>query len=216
MSPFLAAPLPPLRAGNPSRTPPYPRGCATVKRRCRRMLWFTLSLLNSTGELRGEPRGDPTGDDTPGDGSMAPIGAPKRSAGGPDPRGCERCGAGNARPFPPQPRETFHPLPPAPEKLNNCLLRPHPPPPPGAPTAPAAPREHGLQTRGPAPPAALLSPRWQLCPSGEDAVLGCEQRHAERRVSRAHGGDTPQCHPGTDEAAVPGCHRGTQHGRAAV
>lgn len=38
---------------------PHHSGWATVKRRCRRMLWFTRSFLNSPGEPRGESRGDP-------------------------------------------------------------------------------------------------------------------------------------------------------------
>lgn len=38
---------------------PHHSGWATVKRRCRRMLWFTRSFLKSPGEPRGESRGDP-------------------------------------------------------------------------------------------------------------------------------------------------------------
>lgn len=37
---------------------PHHSGWATVKRRCRRMLWFTRSFLKSPGEPRGEPRGE--------------------------------------------------------------------------------------------------------------------------------------------------------------
>lgn len=50
----LALPLTP-----PALLAPHHRGWATVKRRCRRMLWFTRSFLKSPGELRGESRGEP-------------------------------------------------------------------------------------------------------------------------------------------------------------
>lgn len=43
----------------PAPLAPHHSGCATVKRRCSRMLWFTSSFLKSPGEPRGEPRGDP-------------------------------------------------------------------------------------------------------------------------------------------------------------
>lgn len=38
---------------------PHHSGWATVKRRCRRMLWFTRNFLKSPGEPRGEPWGEP-------------------------------------------------------------------------------------------------------------------------------------------------------------
>lgn len=41
-----------------------------MKRRCRRMLWFTRSFLKSRGEPRGEPRGEL------GPGAGAGAGAP--------------------------------------------------------------------------------------------------------------------------------------------
>lgn len=43
--------------GGPSVSPHH-SGWATVKRRCRRMLWFTRSFLKSPGEPRGDPRGE--------------------------------------------------------------------------------------------------------------------------------------------------------------
>lgn len=61
----LALPLTP-----PALPSPHHRGWATVKRRCRRMLWFTRSFLKSPGELRGESRGEP------GPGAGAGAGVP--------------------------------------------------------------------------------------------------------------------------------------------
>ena len=50
----LAVPVTP-----PALLSPHHSGWATVKRRCRRMLWFTRSFLKSPGEPRGESRGEP-------------------------------------------------------------------------------------------------------------------------------------------------------------
>lgn len=106
--------------GTHQRPPPYQRGCATVKRRCRRMLWFIKSFLKRTGELRGELRGDAAGE-VPGDwcavDSMAQLREPLVRWRG---HAARRCGAGSVRPsqpLPRRPRETFHP-PPA-QRLGN-------------------------------------------------------------------------------------------------
>lgn len=42
----------------PALLSPHHSGWATVKRRCRRMLWFTRSFLKSPGEPRGESLGE--------------------------------------------------------------------------------------------------------------------------------------------------------------
>lgn len=52
-----------LPAGHPTSGPrpgwPHHNGWATVKRRCRRALWFASSFRKSPGEPRGDPRGEP-------------------------------------------------------------------------------------------------------------------------------------------------------------
>lgn len=51
------SPVVPMSPARPTVSPHH-SGWATVKRRCRRMLWFTRSFLKSPGEPRGEPRGE--------------------------------------------------------------------------------------------------------------------------------------------------------------
>lgn len=52
-----SSPAVPMTPARPTVSPHH-SGWATVKRRCRRMLWFTRSFLKSPGELRGEHRGE--------------------------------------------------------------------------------------------------------------------------------------------------------------
>lgn len=180
-----------------------------MKRRCRRMLWFTRSFLKSTGELRGDPRGDPAGE-APGEGSMAPLRALRRAGGGPapwaqrgdgDPSGGELLPAGEEQeargcPSPRSPGKVSIPLPPAPGKLNNCLARAagaRSGPPPASRLAPSVPRVrlacrargHPLAPR----PGAPRCPRGGSCAQkGEDALPGrLRKRRAECRAPRPHG-----------------------------
>lgn len=171
--------------GTHQRPPPYQRGCATVKRRCRRMLWFIMSFLKRMGELRGELRGDAAGE-APGErcvvGSMAQLRDPQHGGSSDgeatlpagaeqEARGCPSRSPGG----PGSPGKLSIPLPPAPGKLNNCLA-------PaagtwnGSPTAAlvrCAPGCPGMwPLAGPVPPATLLSPRQQLLLQGQ----GCSAR----------------------------------------
>lgn len=158
--------VPPPR-GDPPASPPYQRGCATVKRRCRRMLWFIRSFLKKTGELRGEPRGDVAGE-APGErcvvGSMARFRDPR--AGGEAPLAPVRSRKRAAVPAPAAPPGNFpSPSRPAPGKLNNCLA---PAAGAGSGSPPGVPGGPGTwPLAGPVPPATLLSPRRQLLLKGQ-------------------------------------------------
>lgn len=57
-----ALPPSPPPFGDPPASPPYQRGCATVKRRCRRMLWLIRIFLKKTGEPRGDVGGEAPGE----------------------------------------------------------------------------------------------------------------------------------------------------------
>lgn len=165
----------------PAGVPPYQRGCATVKRRCRRMLWFTRSFLKSTGELRGDAAGEAPGE-APGErcaeGSMARSGAPRPGGEAALPAGAEQEACGRSSPGPGGLGKLSIPLPPAPGKLNNCLA-------PAAGTwsgsPPAAPARCAARwpcaTSHPAVPEVAAAPQGEgvLCPeTRQNAALSPE------------------------------------------